>query len=308
VIAAGIGVTLYAGKGPRAALTLSRDLLAELRPAFVVLHTWPDAGDEPLVRELRELVPGVRVWISPGANSLAALSPAECEATGRRWAAWCAAHGVETLMPNIERPSKPGMAGWVSDDAEVRRELAPRLEALYAGCSSHASVALAVTSHDWPGTHPLPGVAYTHPAVALTLPQVYPAVSTGKASLVGRTTAKGRLDATLKRWARHTQVSPALRPGQPGWGIYGQLWGHSAAAVAWLADQADVYSGWALPLVPDGRAQAEGVCGLRLAIECRRRYGEGRGAIVRAQTALGLVPDGLPGPVTAKALGLEWLP
>lgn len=301
--APGVGVTLWSASGPAAALSASREILADLRPAFAVLHGWPGAGTPKLIQELRELVPGVRVWISPGANGLAAKSPEACAAQGRAWRAFCDAHGVEVLMPNIERPSAPGLPGWVVDSVSARAPLEDSLRALLDGCAGGAAL-VGITSHDWPGTHPLPRIAYQHAAVALVLPQVYPA--TGTKELASRRTAQGRLSATLSRWASYSHVRPDLRPSSRGWGIYGQLWGHSAAAVAWLADQADVYSGWAVPLVPKGRAQREGIVGLRLALECRRRYGEGAGAILRAQRALGLVPDGLPGPATASALGLEW--
>lgn len=306
--APGIGITLYAGNGPKAALKESRELLAELQPAIVCIHTWPDPTDVPLLSELRSLLPGVRLWISPGANGLAAKSADENLAQGKQWANWCADNGVEMLLLNIERPSGPGLPGWVHDETAARNGLILPLSKLLDGCSSRqtAGVSVGITSHDWPLTHPLPSIAYTHPGVSLVLPQVYPAIGTAAEKLCSRKTAAGRLAATVGQWMRGGAIRDDLRPPYTRWGIYGQLWGHQPAATAWLADQADVYLGWAAPLTPHGRAQPEGLRGLRLAIECRRRYGAGKGAILRAQRALGLVADGLPGPATASALGLPW--
>lgn len=302
----GIGVTLYAGGGPKQAFAKSRDLLASLQPSIVCLHTWPDPTDIHIVGDVRALLPGVRVWISPGANGLAAKSSAENLKQGTEWAKWCAGNGIEVLMPNIERPSAAGQPGWVTDNAEKRASLNAPLKALLDGCASQAGVSVAITSHDWPRTHPLPSIAYEHPGVSLVLPQVYPAIGTSDEKLCSRKTAAGRLAATVGQWKSFRHVKPDLRPPSPGWGIYGQLWGHQPAATAWLADQADVYLGWAMPLTPEGRAQEQGIRGLKLAIECRRRYGEGKGAIARAQQALGIAADGLPGPATASALGLPW--
>lgn len=299
-----IGVTLYSNDGPRKAFDLSRDWIAQHKPGAVCVHSWPGDDDLPLLRELRKVHAG-EVWFSPGANGLAAKSAAENRKQGESWGKWARDNGIACVMPNIERPSAAGLPGWVSDDATKRASLEAPLGALLDGLGG-TGVRVAITSHDWPDTHPLPRIAYAHGAVSLVLPQVYPATGTAAEKLCSRATAAGRLKATLARWNRYPHVKPELRPGQPGWAIYGQLWGHQRAAAAWLMDQADTYFGWAMPLVPKGRAQVEGLDALAFTLAARAIGGDSRGAIARAQSARGITADGLPGPVTAAALGVSW--
>lgn len=300
-----IGVTLYSGDGPRKAFDLSRDWIAEHHPHVVCVHSWPGDDDLPLLRELRKVHSG-EVWFSPGANSLAAKSAAENRRQGAEWGRWARANGVSCVMPNIERASRVGLPGWVVDSPTTRASLEAPLGAMLDGLGA-SGVRVAITSHDWPDAHPLPRLAYTHEAVSLVLPQVYPATGTARDKLCSRLTVAGRLGATIARWNRYAHVKPALRPGQPGWGIYGQLWGHEQGATAWLADQADVVLGWALPMIPKGRAQAEGLAGLEIALAARSLCGDSHGAIKRAQAAKGLAIDGVAGPLTAAALGVPWL-
>ena len=146
--------------------------------------------------------------------------------------------------------------------------------------------------------HPLPVPAYLHPAVSLVAPQVYPAVSADLGKEISWLGAHKRLQATRERWQRYPLCREELRPGKPSWAIYGQLWGHSATAVAWLADQAQVYLGWSIP----DRSQSSGLEGLRLALRLRQLAGPAPGAVARAQRQLGLEPDGIPGALTAAAL------
>ncbi len=299
-----IGLTLYSGEGPRKAFELSRDWIAEHRPHAVCVHSWPGDDDLPLLRELRKVHAG-EVWFSPGANGLAAKSAVENRKQGEAWGKWALSNGVACVMPNIERPSAKGQPGWVVDDVARRASLESPLTAMLDGLGG-TGVRVAITSHDWPDTHPLPRCAYTHEAVSLVLPQVYPAIGTAQEKLCSRLTAAGRLSATVARWNRYKHAKDSLKPGRPGWGIYGQLWGHQRNAAAWLMDQADVYFGWAAPLVPKGRAQVEGLDALAFSLAVRARAGDARGAILRAQQSLGLVADGLPGPATAAALGVSW--
>lgn len=299
-----IGLTLYSGEGPRKAFDLSRDWIAEHKPHAVCVHAWPGNDDLPLLRELRKAHAG-EVWFSPGANGLAAKSATENRAQGEAWGKWARDNGIACVMPNIERPSAKGQPGWVVDDVARRASLALPLAAMLDGLAS-TGVRVAITSHDWPDTHPLPRIAYTHEAVSLVLPQVYPATGTAPEKLCSRLTAAGRLSATIARWNRYKHVKDTLRPGRPGWGIYGQLWGHQRSAAAWLMDQADVYFGWAAPLVPKGRAQQEGFDALALALAARARGGDARGAVLRAQQALEITTDSIPGPALAAALGVPW--
>lgn len=303
----GLGVTVYGGGAARA-LPYALPLIARIDPSFVVLHTWPDGDDASLVQALRKQKQGRRVWFSPGANSLAALSENRCAQYGREWVRFCANVGAECLLLNIEGPSAKGLPGWVlGKDLEQNKRLAGRLTALLTACVL-PGVSLGVTSHDWLLSHPLPEIAYTHPGVSLVLPQVYPSVSTRSENFTSREGMRVRLSKTKKQWdSPRASVRPDLRPGMPGWGVYGQLWGQVPGACASLMDSQDLACGWELPFIPRGTTQEKTLRGLCVIAECRRRYGEGKGAVLRAQIALDLPRDGLAGPMLARELRLPWL-
>lgn len=309
--APGIAVTVYPCTRER--LEAALPLLIALRPPIVQLHTQPDAPDEPLLRELRAALPGVRVWMGAGANGLAAGDLAADLRTAREWASWCAARSVELLVFNCEGDHDPKTTDWLIDEPGEEIALADRMaQVLRTAHEAAPSLALGFTSHDRVRTWRLPWGAALGPSspVVVNADQVYPAESLDPARAISRKGALARLDGTNKQLAevvRRGTIRPDLGVDGAGRAIYTQLWGMSPGAVATLLDRSDLAAAWALPLYPQGRAQVAGLNGLRLVLEARRRFGEGKGAIARAQAAKGLVVDGVAGPLTAAALGVPWL-
>lgn len=308
--APGVAVTVYPTS--RANLTDSLARLVELRPPIVQLHTQPDASDEVPLRDVRAALPGVRVWVGAGANGLAAGDLAADLRAAREWAKWCSSRGVELLVFNCEGDNNPRTPDWLIDEPGEDVALADRMgQVLRAAREAAPSLALGFTSHDRVRSWRLPWGAALGPAspVVVNADQVYPAKSINPARAISRKDALARLDGTnaqLAALVARGTIRPDLGVGGAGRAIYTQLWGLTSSAVATLLDRSDLAAAWALPLYPKGRAQVPGINGLRLALEARRRYGEGKGAILRAQRALGLIADGIPGPATAAALGVPW--
>lgn len=306
----GIAVTIYPCS--QAHLEAALPLLIELRPPIVQLHTQPDPPDAPLLRTLRKELPGVRVWMGAGANGLAAGDLSADLKSAREWARWCDANSVELLVFNCEGDNNPKTPDWLIDEPGEDVALADRMGQLLRAAREVApSLALGFTSHDRVRSWRLPWGAALGPAspVVVNADQVYPAESIDPARWISRRGAVARLDGTnaqLASLVARGTIRPDLGVGGAGRAIYTQLWGLQPAAVASLLDRSDLAAAWALPLYPKGRAQVGGINGLRLGLECRRRYGDSAGAIRRAQQALGLVVDGIPGPATAQALGVPW--
>jgi hypothetical protein len=298
----GVAVTIY--PCTRQAIDEAVKLLEELRPPIVQLHT---GANDYALRAVRKALPGVRVWIGHGANGYAGSKSID---DARSLALWCADNNIELLVLNCEGDNDPRTTDWRIDSPTEAVELADRMARLLRAVSSVSpKLAIGFTSHDRVLSWPLPwGVALgpTSPVV-VNADQVYPAESTDETRWITRKRALARLEGTnrqLGELVRRGTVRPDLGPGGAGRAVYTQLWGMTPAAVATLLDLTDLACAWALPRVPLGRAQDGGLRGLRLVLEARRRYGEGAGAILRAQRALGITADGIPGAETARALGV----
>lgn len=308
--APGIAVTIYPTS--RANFDASLALLHELRPPIVQLHTQPDPPDTPLLRDLRDALPGVRVWMGAGANGLAAGDLSADLRTSREWARWCDANHVELLVNNAEGDNDPKTADWLINEPGEETALADRMaQVLRAQRDAAPSLALGFTSHDRVRSWRLPWGAALGPAspVVVNADQVYPAESLKLERAITRAGALARLDGTnaqLSALVARGTIRPDLGVGGAGRAVYTQLWGMTSGAVATLLDRSDLSVAWALSLFPKGRAQVPGINGLRLALAARRLAGEGKGAVARAQQRLGLVVDGVPGPATAAALGVPW--
>lgn len=333
-LAPGVGVTLYDGNDLAANFQRSRSLLVELAPSLVTLHGPRSQMVPSLVDAIRAAIPGVRIGAAIGANPLAIPGPAGIEraaAEGRKWGERARELGLAWVEPNIEcgaipkgkpgEPRKPRGPGWVryaeempgdsprAKRDEAKRQLAaldPTLVALFDAIGAECNAELFVTSHDYPQTHPLPPSAYKHPAVKLLRPQVYPATSIDPAEFIGAAGALRRYRTSAAQFAA-TRALGGIRPDLKT-GTYFQLWGLTPGATATLADTTDHSFAWSLGLYPKGRALPDGVRGLRLALDARREFGEGAGAILRAQKELARLGayagplDGIGGPATAVAL------
>lgn len=308
--APGIAVTVY--PTGRANFDSALAQLIDLRPPIVQLHTQPDPPDAPLLRALRKELPGVRVWMGAGANGLAAGDLAADLRAAREWAQWSAANGVELLVFNCEGDHDPKTTDWLIDEPGEEVSLADRMaQVLRAAHDAAPGLALGFTSHDRVKSWRLPWGAALGPAspVVVNSDQVYPAESLNPARAITRAEALSRLEGTNKQLSelvRRGTIRPDLGVDGAGRAIYTQLWGLSASAVATLLDRSDLAVAWALSLYPKGRAQVPGINGLRLVLAARRLTGEGKGAIARAQQRLGLIVDGVPGPATARGLGVPW--
>ena len=303
----GIAVTLWHDAGLsvawRVAEATLRALAAEgLAPPIVVCHAWPDPSHTATLRALRSALPGVRVWYSPGGNSLAGYSATRARATAEEWARVASGHGAEALLPNLEMPSAAGRSGWTEGCPLAGEALAAHARGLYEAMHSVApALALGLVGPDVPSYHRLPWRALLGEGSPVTLhaPQVYPGLPRPGVSLRG---ARSRYTLQGADWLHRVelgQVRADVAPGGAGYVVYRQLWGCQTGAALWLADQSDVVMGWALP----SRSWPEGLAALRLSLRLRREAGPGRGAIARWQAQMGLAPDGLPGPQTLAALG-----
>lgn len=295
-----LGVTLWHSAGLASAVRGAEPTLRTLAAEgleLVVLHSWPDRSHAALLRQVRALVPGVRVWYGPGANGLAGWSRARMTATAREWAVLAHGAGAECLLLNLEGPSHAGASGWTEGSPLTGQALADHARALVDACHEGApGLALGVTSHDVPSYHRLPWKALLGPESPVTVhaPQVYPALPRPGVGLRG---ARSRWRLQGADWLHRVelgQVRADLAPGGTGYVVYRQLWGCDLGAALYLADQSDVVLGWALST----RSDAQGLDALQLALRLRREAGGGCGAVARWQAAHGLVADGLPGPQT----------
>lgn len=300
-----LSVTLWHSGGLHLAVRQAEPMLRALAAeglSHVVLHSWPDRAHAGLVRAVRALVPGVRLWYSPGANGLAGWTRGRAEVTASEWARTAAGLGVEAVLPNLEPPSSAGASGWTEGHPLVGEALADQARALFDAMHTAApTLALGLVGPDVPSYHRLPWRALLGPESPVTInaPMVYPALPRPGVSLRG---ARSRWALQGTDWLRRVElghVRPDLAPGGAGYVVYRQLWGCQPGAALYLADQSDVVLGWALP----SRSDTQGMDALRLALRVRREAGGGRGALARWQAAHGLVADGLPGPQTLAALG-----
>lgn len=191
--APGIAVTVYPCTRER--LEAALPLLIALRPPIVQLHTQPDAPDEPLLRELRAALPGVRVWMGAGANGLAAGDLAADLRTAREWASWCAARSVELLVFNCEGDHDPKTTDWLIDEPGEEIALADRMaQVLRTAHEAAPSLALGFTSHDRVRTWRLPwgaALGRARPSWSTPIRCTPPSRSTPRARSLAKARSRG---------------------------------------------------------------------------------------------------------------------
>lgn len=304
------------GKRPgnlRAAFEDARDELLTIKPDGVCIHAPPSGllargvdGVRALdwvVREVRALLPGVRIWVGVGADGTvddwraARATQAQVLAPLREVAAVGALLGAEAIVWNCE-------AGWKysPSDKRTRPELEQLARLVVAEvCARAPSAVHMLSSYDHVGYHmamPWPGLISG--ALTTFTGQCYVAVAGGarKGALRERIASA---QASQDGARRSGKFQP--RATFPSVQLYLT---HPSELCAVLATEPLVL-GWALPRVPEGgRADNDGVRAAAAAVAIRRAVGTGPDAIRRFQASAAgkLTVDGDPGPLTrAWALG-----
>ena len=301
-------VTLWHGDGIDAALALSRDLLARVRPSCVQLHTWTP---EAVASSVRRLLPGVDLIVGCGVDGLArAVAKSEQSVAGgvRSFVALAlraVSAGARAIVWNAE-------AGWkrppTSDEAQRLDDLIRQgLAAVRAACPQ---LEQWHTAYDHPSLHsayPWRAWLGAGSPIVRSLPQVYAAPGDGLRAHRGALQAReARALASWGAAVRAGWIRPDAPDGSPDdaadvdWSPYYQL--HSVPARDTIASAVrhPVVALWALP----SRADSEGRTALAALCALRREGYWGAGAIERYQRDRGLEPDGVVGPKTLQALGL----
>lgn len=296
--------TLYSGDGALAAFTASRELLKRARPEAVQVHTWEPG---PAVDALRALLPGVRIVVGVGVDSIAreAAKGTTPEAvsvrTFRSLADRAAACGADAIVWNAE-------AAWKRPptSAERARLVGVVRAGLAAVAARNPQLLQWVTSYDHPSYHSTyPWEAWLGPGspVLASLPQVYAA---GEGEVMA---ARGALPARERRALASWQSAVRagwIRPDAPGgdadlrdvdWLPYVQLHHVTTADTVGLVARYPLSFGWALPT----RADAAGREAFLVACALHRLGHAGPDAVRDFQRARLLVVDGLLGPATTAA-------
>lgn len=304
-VPSGVALTLWHSAGPRVALSAETlSLLARARPDAVMLHGGPsifraDGERAPealaVAQALRAAMPGMRLWFGVGCDGIAkrvrsgadtAVQAIERIAIVARLGA---SLGVEALVFDAEGAWKSAST---SPFAQQARALVPEL---YAAARREApAVALGMTSFDQPMLHGVfPWSAWCGDATCdFAMPQVYAAPDKGPA----------HPGALPRRFERHA-ASWALAV-EKGWiradlprMPYLQAHGVEAAETITALVGANTCALWSTP----ARIDTAGAAALEAAMKLRRM-----GLDVAAfQREKGLVVDGICGPITRAALGVD---
>lgn len=296
--------TLYSGDGALAAFTASRDLLARARPQAVQVHTWEPG---PTVDALRALLPGVRIVVGVGVDSIAreAAKGTKPEAvsvrTFRTLADRAASCGADAIVWNAE-------AAWKRPptSSERARVVGVVRAGLAAVASRNPQLLQWHTAYDcphWHSAYPWEAWLGAGSPVLASLPQVYAAA--GGEVMAHRGALPAREARALSSWA--TAVRKGwIRPDAPDgdadlrdvdWLPYVQLHHVQTRDTVDLATRYPLAFGWALPT----RADAAGREAFLVASALHRLGHAGPDAVRAFQTARLLVADGILGPATTAA-------
>lgn len=310
------------GKRPgnlRAAFEDARDELLIIKPDGVCIHASPSGllargadGVRALdwvVREVRALLPGVRVWVGVGADGwvddwrAGKATQAQVLTPLRDVALVCARLAVEAIVWNCEvgwkywagNSAKPG-------DKRTRAELEQLARLMVAEvCAAAPLVVHILSSYDHVGMHmAMPWRGLVSGNLVLVTGQNYVAVKGGarKGALRDRIASAQRSQDAARRTGQFQPraVFPTV-----------QLYLTHPGELCSVLVSEPIILGWALPRVPEGgRADNDGVRAAAAAVAIRRAVGAGPDAVRRFQAAAGgaLTVDGDPGPRTqAWALG-----
>ncbi len=305
----GPAVTLYDGNGISRGWRDARPLLERARPPLVQLHCWPSAAARKVADEVRAQT-GARVLFGCGVDGIARKVAAGSWPVERAVAQFVAiARGVVdagalVVVWNAE-------TYWKAPAGSAKRALLERVvrEALAAVAAACPTLVQAFTSFDHPTYHgDFPWRAWLGDGspIALALPQVYAAP--GGDVMAHRGALPAREARALASWAAAVRAhwfnaddpaTPAVEG--PAWRPYYQLHHVAMADTVAGAVAHPLACLWAAPTRCDdaGRRAVLALC------ELWRRGLWGEGAVARFQAGAGLSPDGVCGPLTLTALGVE---
>lgn len=303
----------------------ARGYIKRVQPDLFCLHSGASSFNSKafstLVKEIRETMPGMRLWMGLGADArMAAWRAGEIPSSavvGPFQAAFraIAEEGFEVGVIDPEQAHKD-RAG----DARSREDHEKIATEIVEACAAAApKVVIAITTYDHLGHHsswPALGFFVRTRKVSLFLPQYYSAnLNPKRGQLAARIKSANASMAIAERKGVLPKDLTAPDPANPNEPIdvandvdrvplyqlhkveRGELTEHFVAAPH--------ATGWALPKISDdGRADDAGLVSLEAALMIRREFGCGRDAVERFQAAHGLKPDGIVGSKTLNALGV----
>jgi hypothetical protein len=308
----GLGVYVWGERGLLASLDAARDELDAIRPAIIVLHASPSslvANIRVAVSRVRQRHPYARVWVGCGIDGTAGewrearRTDAQVIAPLRDVAMLCEALAIECVVWNGESQWK---------DQPHDKVTPAEIEALADACGravvkAAPNVVHWLSSFDQPNLHGslrafLRG--FTRWVSAYT-GQAYVAVAGGA--------PRGALDHRLDAAARGQEL--AERAGYLPDDATGvdtaddvdrvpTIQGHAThlADLARAAAELPMVLVWSVPLVSEGgRVDETGLRALRFASRVR----DSGLSVIEWQRAKGLVADGVVGPRTLAAAGVE---
>ena len=294
-------VTIYDDTGARRSSPILDRLARVAAPGdlAVCLHTTPDESDGSAVGVVRDF--GLRLWwglpYDGVARTLRQSGGTVARALAATWARRLHPYAPEVVCLDGEATWKPD-AG-----ADLATLGALALDTIAATRAELPGVPVSWTSYDHPLWHRLPwGAILGAGGVDLHAPQIYAAPVEGVSD---HRAARGRIASASSQWEKlardHASVRRELIPGGARCTTYGQIHHITTGGAALVLDTSDTCRAWALPT----RSDDAGVRALEALLLARRETGARAGAIARWQTAHGLTPDGVCGPVTLAAMGLD---
>ena len=311
-----------------AALADGRDELLRIKPDAVVLHASPSTlmsrphkGDNRTQLELaviavRELLPGVRVWLGVGCDGWVdewrAGKATSAQVQGPLMACGALAHqlGVEVCIWNIEGQWKHAP----TKDVRTRAELEDLARDTMRACAAAAPQAIhGVSSFDHVGMHmamPWRGLLglLGDTNIAFFTAQNYVAMAgePAKGALPGREKSAGKSQDAAERQGAFPDDVAASDPQEDTHDDVDrteiptvQLHKTDPTDLCSIACRRTVVIGWSVPRVGEGgRADDEGVEAYTAARVIRSVAGCGADAVRRYQRDFDLAQDNRPGTIT----------
>lgn len=311
-MAQGLGLYVWGEHGLLAALDAARDDIDAIRPAIVVLHAAPSSLLSDLrraVSRVRQRHPYARVWVGCGMDGTvgewreARRTDEQVIAPLRSVAALCEQLTIECVVWN-------GESQWKDQphDKRTAAEIEAHADACGRACVKAApNVVHWLSSFDQPNLHGALRAfmrGFTRWVTAYT-GQAYVAVKGGA--------PRGSLDRRLNSAARGQELAERagmLPDDVTGEDVHGDvdrvptIQGHAThlADLARAASELPMVLVWSVPMVAEGgRVDERGLLALRFASRVR----DSGLSVIEWQRAKGLEPDGVVGPKSLAAAGVE---